>query len=96
MFIGKNLDHEELKAGFMECMVTPESKAKKLKNLRFAVGDVVECNTEKGWDRGKVVALLYREQSMPPGMVAPYQVKLDRGPMIYAPFDEDMVVRKAK
>ena len=32
---------------------------------------------------------------MPPGMVAPYQVKLDSGSLIYAPEDNDQFVRKA-
>ena len=43
----------------------------------------------------QVVALMYREDFMPPGMVAPYQIKLDKGDLIYAPADEDDIIRKA-
>jgi hypothetical protein len=41
---------------------------------------------------------MYREKYMPPGMVAPYQVKLDgkKDHLIYAPEDVDQVIRKAK
>ena len=39
---------------------------------------------------------MYRDSSMPPGMVAPYQVKLlDGGDLIYVPADEDAVCKKA-
>ena len=38
---------------------------------------------------------MYREDFMPPGMVAPYQIKLDKGDLIYAPADEDDIIRKA-
>ena len=61
------------------------------------VGAEVECRTADGdWTKGKVVARLYRDSTMPPGMVAPYQVKLEsNGSLIYAPADEDTLVRKA-
>jgi len=39
---------------------------------------------------------MYRDDGMPPGMVAPYQVKLDSGDLIYAPEDSDELIRKAK
>jgi len=94
VFIGKNLDHDELRKGFLECILSPEEKKQKLASLRFKIGDLVECNTHKGWSAGKVVALMYREASMPPGVIAPYQVKLDSGPLIYAPADMDQVVRR--
>ena len=52
VFIGKNLDHELLREGFMACRVT--------ENLRFEVGQTVEANVgtfQKGtivkhWDEG--------------------------------------------
>merc|ERR1712118_94958 len=56
VFIGKNLDHEALRAAFIACVSTPESQEKKLKALRFAVGDKVKCNTGGGWAPGEVVA----------------------------------------
>jgi len=94
VFIGKNLDHEKLKAGFMACLNTPEIQEKKIKMLRFAIGDAVQCNTGQGWQKGKVVALMYRDEFMPPGMVAPYQVQLDAGDLIYAPADEAELIKK--
>ena len=49
--------------------------------LRFGVGDEVECQVGVAeWARGKVVALMYRDEQMPPGVVAPYQVRLDPQP----------------
>jgi len=95
VFIGKNIDHEALKAAFTACAVTEESKEKKLKALRFGIGSKVECNTGSGWKKGEVVKLMYREDGMPPGMVAPYQVQLENGGCIYAPADQDEVIRKA-
>ena len=47
------------------------------------------------WCRGQVIQLLYRDDSMPPGMVAPYQVKLDDGGLIFAPVDRDECIRLA-
>ena len=95
VFIGKNLDHAELKAAFAACAVTDDSRQKKLKSLRFGVGDKVECNTGGSFQKGEVKSLMYREEGMPPGMVAPYQVKLQSGSMIYVPEDTDGFVRKA-
>ena len=56
VFIGKNLDHDELRRGFEKCVLTPELEAKRLAELRFDVGDPVECNTNDGWVAG-VIAL---------------------------------------
>jgi len=95
VFIGKNLDHAALKEAFAACASSPELEEQKKKNLRFAMGDKVKCNTGDGWLQGTVVALMYREEFMPPGMVAPYQVKLDDGTLIYAPADQDEVIKKA-
>ena len=96
VFIGKNLDHAALKEGFAACIVTPEVLEKKKKTLRFAMGDTVECKTGEGWSKGEIVALMYRDEYMPPGMVAPYQVKLaSNGSLIYAPADSNDLIRKA-
>jgi G3E family GTPase len=95
VFIGKKLDRAELQEKFNECMATTEEKAKRLKELRFAIGDKVKCNTGDGYASGTVVKHMYRDDSMPPGMVAPYQVKLDSGDHIYAPGDEDQIIKKA-
>ena len=101
VFIGKNTALEGLKEGFEACLSTDELRAKQLESLRFKIGDSVECNTGAGWKSGKVVAQMYREKYMPPGMVAPYQVQLDGeggspGSLIYAPADEDGLIRKGK
>merc|ERR1712216_230342 len=96
VFIGKKLDKEELTKRFSACIVSPEAIEKKKKTLRFAIGAKVQCKTgEKDWSNGEVVALMYRDEYMPPGMVAPYQIKLVDGNLIYAPADEDSVIRAA-
>ena len=67
----------------------------KLEALRFALGDKVECSTSGGWKVGSIVKLMFRSPDMPSGFVAPYQIQLDDGPLIYAPVDDDRVIRKA-
>ena len=62
------------------------------------MGDRVECDAGRGgWSPGTVVALLYRDDYMPPGLVAPYQIKLDSeeddNDYIWAPRDCDSVIR---
>merc|ERR1719478_906451 len=58
VFIGKNLNEDALKSGFAKCAASPKLEEKKKKQLRFAVGDSVECRTSAaGWDKGKIVAL---------------------------------------
>jgi len=94
VFIGKNLNHEELKSGFEACKSDPELRDRQIKALRFKVGDSVECNTHIGWQKGEIVAYLYRDGSMPAGMTAPYQVKLENGTKIYVPLDVDDLIRK--
>ena len=61
-------------------------------NQSLKVGDAVECNTGE-WSKGTIVALFYRDEGMPPGMTAPYQVQLDDGRLIYAPADDDQLIR---
>jgi hypothetical protein len=109
VFIGKNLDEDALRSGLAKCTTSPELEEEKGKQLRFAVGDSVECATslcagstswdpaakEPSWDKGKVVALMRREEFMPNGISAPYKVKLDEGDFIYAPVDTEEVIRKA-
>mmetsp|Transcript_9089 Transcript_9089/g.26509 ORF Transcript_9089/g.26509 Transcript_9089/m.26509 type:complete len:405 (+) Transcript_9089:33-1247(+) len=94
VFIGKNLDEKELRDGFNACIDTPEVLEKRIKTLRFAMGTKVECKTGGGWVKGEVVAHMYRDEFMPPGMVAPYQVKLDSGELIWAPEDVNNLIRK--
>lgn len=95
VFIGRNLNRNELEAAFRACLATPEKKKAKLEALRFKVGDAVSCNTgKKEWIAGKIVAQMYREEGMPSGVVAPYQVLLDNGDLIFAPMDDDRVIRR--
>lgn len=92
-FIGKNLNHEELRNGFYDCMATEENQAKRLKLLRFDVGDRVECRVGPAptdWSLGKVIDRMWKS---PSGMVAPYQVELDDGTTIYAPADDNQLIR---
>ena len=96
VFIGKNLNKEELTKAFHACSASKEAQEKRLKMLRFALGDKVQCKTGPNqWSDGEVVELMYRDEQMPPGMVAPYQVKLASGSLIYAPADEEELIRKA-
>ena len=95
--IGKNLDHDALRAGFMACLATEANYAAYEAKLRFKVGDEVECARETGWLRGTIVARPYREPEFGPEFLAPYQIELhtrDRK-LIYSPIDDDRCVRKA-
>ena len=71
-----------------------EPAVSKIKSLRFAIGDKVQCKTGAGWSKGTVVQLMWRGPGMPPGIVAPYQVELESGDLIYAPHDDDQLIRK--
>jgi G3E family GTPase len=63
------------------------------KELRFKVGERVECNTGQ-WTPGTIVGLWWRDPNWPAGKTVPYQIKLDYGPTIFAPQDSDMCIRK--
>jgi len=60
-----------------------------LSPARFSVGDRVECkigpHPVKGWAAGRVAKVHYREPNWPEGMIAPYQVILHDGRLIFAP-----------
>ena len=75
-------------------------------NLRFQVGDRVECMVgENLYGTGRIVKLDYREPSWPPGKIAPYQIKMDRETadrlgvpfqhaLIYSDWDDDIKIRR--
>ena len=75
-------------------------------NLRFQVGDRVECLVgEDLYGTGRIVKLNYRDSSWPPGKTAPYQIKLDRETadrlgvpfqyaLIYSDWDDDVKIRR--
>ena len=97
VFISKNLDAEELKRGFKQCMHTQELEQTRLEQLRFNVGD--QSDKSDWWhgktnlEKGVVVQKRYRDEYMPPGLVAAYQVRLDdSGDLIYAPEDFDEII----
>ena len=62
--------------------------------LRFAVGARVRCRTSQTqWYSGRVTALHYREDGWPEDFVAPYQIELDDGGLIFAPADSNQLIR---
>ena len=71
-------------------------------NYRFTVGTKVLCRTGSGnqrcaqeWSAGVIVALTYREPEFPKGKTVPYfKVKLDEGPLIFVPADNDQLCKK--
>lgn len=81
MFIGKNLDHEMLKACFEACLVTKE--------LRFKVGDKVQANVgkfvngkiKKLWDNGNAYRI---------------ELEDGKKTNVYAPVDVDTYVKAQK
>ena len=48
----------------------------------------------KGWAAGRVIKHFYMEPNWPPNMVAPYQIALHDGRLIFAPADNDNVIRR--
>lgn len=71
-------------------IVAPRAKAPK---LRFKVGTRVECKMERGWLVGTVIKTFHKESYFETGHNVPYQVQLDGGKQIYAPFDDDGTIR---
>ena len=67
--------------------------AAKRGSLRFEIGTRVECQTGEAWAPGVIVGRYYREPDWPEGQVAPYQIQLDNGALIYAPADLDECIR---
>ena len=71
------------------------SDAEDRPTLRFAVGDRVECCCGPDvWCPGTIMKLWYFDCDDDEPM--PYQVLLDKGNKIYAPRDEDDVIRASK
>jgi len=93
VFIGRNLNKKALEEKFNSCLVTPENLAAWAAALRFSVDDRVECNVGGKWAAGTIVSHLYRDKKMQPGFVAPYQIRLDVGRVIWAPKDDDRCIR---
>ena len=68
--------------------------------LRFKVGDRVECCIARGpdgWAPGTIVSHWFRAPQWPTGQFAPYQIKLDSSEnLIFAPQDRDNCIRALK
>lgn len=80
VFIGRDLDRQELTEGFNSCLVTEP--------LRFAEGTAVRCKVGANtWKLGKVL------KQWDDGN--PYRIKLEDGTQIWAPMDDDVVIREA-
>ena len=61
--------------------------------LRFPIHQKVDCKigpNNNEWETGIVIKLWYEE---PQGVWNPYQIQLDNGGVIYAPADNDRIVR---
>ena len=77
VFIGRNLNRQELIDGVMACKVTGE--------LRFKVGDEVFARTGRGWEPGIIIEL-WDEGN-------PYRIGLDSGMEVWGPKDTDIFVK---
>ena len=75
-------------------MIKPHTFFIQASQLRFDVGHRVFCNTGN-WSPGTIVEQWYREPTWPAGRSVPYQVKLDDGGLVYAPYDDDVIIRSA-
>jgi hypothetical protein len=72
----------------------PESGEPPEVELRFDVGMRVECRVgQNQWAPGVVIKLWYREPGWPTNHFAPYQIELDNGKKIFAPKDDEVVIR---
>lgn len=99
----EEFDEEEIKDVFPDHETLSAWKAGKRVSwppkppLRFDIGDRVDCRVGphpvKGWAPGRVIRLKYSEPNWPPNMVAPYQIALHDGRLIFAPQDSDLVIR---
>ena len=99
VIIGQGLDEATLRRDLDEALCTDaeldemEQRVEVGGGLRYAVGTSVECNVGGDqWMRGTVVALDYVEEGW--DQPAPYQVELEDGTLIFAPIDEDWVIRR--
>ena len=97
VFIGKNLDHDELRKGFEAVAYSEERAQKRAESLRFKVGDIVEYKMQGSWRKAEVISTNFR--CLVPGSIgriAPYKLKLLPGPKILVLSDADDFVREFK
>lgn len=73
----------------------PEFDEARMPQLRFDIGDKVECRVGPSeWHAGTVMQRWYRESTWPNGAWAPYKILLSDGRNIFAPGDLDAIIRK--
>jgi len=80
VFIGRNLDVEQLQLEFSECRAET--------SLRFAPGSTVFCNVAEGFTEGKVLRHWDEGNA--------YRVRLYNGTEIWAPIDTNDFIRATK
>eukprot|EP00756_Hemistasia_phaeocysticola_P040402 Hpha_TRINITY_DN16860_c2_g2::TRINITY_DN16860_c2_g2_i8::g.153381::m.153381 len=92
IFIGKDLDHEDLRKSIYKCIAVPGSRERRLNALRFKEGDSVECRVDvQKWLGGIIVDRLFVDQT---GQEWSYKIKLDGGMFTVAPCDDNQVIRR--
>ena len=97
-FIGKNLDKEKIITELKDCIFNgkiPEPGPVPKKNLKYKIGERVECLTDE-WEKGVIAKLWYREELWETGKYVPYQVLLDDGNLIWVPRDSEIFIRSVK
>ena len=63
--------------------------------LRFGEGQRVECNMgEAGWVKGTIDSLWHRQNGWGSRGPAPYSIATDDGGSIFAPRDDDGLIRE--
>ena len=100
VFIGKGLNATDLANAFNRCLATDENMARRRAALRFRIGEQVEFLGDpgpEGWVDATISDLMYREDDMPPGLVAPYEIQRHDDPpgyVTWADRDNDSCVRR--
>mmetsp|Transcript_25528 Transcript_25528/g.61501 ORF Transcript_25528/g.61501 Transcript_25528/m.61501 type:complete len:185 (-) Transcript_25528:242-796(-) len=84
-------DEEDMSSSSSSRSTSPVEKERQ--KYRFRVGDRVWCSYD-GWKQGEIICIDYTEEAWEPSRIAPYQVRLFDGELIYVPEDKDMYVRE--
>ena len=70
------------------------TKSNTYKPLRFAIGDRVECKgPNEIWHIGTIDDIHYRDEFWPKDQFVPYAVQIDQGEVLYAPNDDNRIIR---
>jgi hypothetical protein len=66
-------------------------------DCKVQVGDRVDCKVGTGlWSEGIVVKLFYTQSSFPSNQCVPYEIELEDGHRIFAPCDNNNVIRRVR